>query len=169
MEKIKGQELSSISNSENHTVPNVFNESNTTPIQNNTSEDEPDETSFPAGDVLTPEIVLDSASGVDIPDDSKYKDKHFYRPVLQWWRPVQEKWDRVKDILAYTKHPNYGGVQLLSPRDIWERLHEAGLHYLTGINGAVFGIAGVENHDYPFAYRRLSSPKRLERQARPIV
>ncbi|VEN58702.1 unnamed protein product [Callosobruchus maculatus] len=67
--------------------------------------------------------------------------------------------DKLKDIKLYWSHPNrpnFGGVQFASPEQIWEKLHEKGHNFLTGINGAIFGLAGAANHDYPFPYRSLN-------------
>nr|CAH7718940.1 unnamed protein product [Callosobruchus chinensis] len=68
--------------------------------------------------------------------------------------------DKLKDIKLYWTHPNrpnFGGVQFASPEQIWEKLHEKGHNFLTGINGAIFGFAGAQNHDYPFPYRNLNT------------
>nr|CAI5837290.1 unnamed protein product [Callosobruchus analis] len=67
--------------------------------------------------------------------------------------------DKLKDIKLYWSHPNrpsFGGVQFASPEQIWEKLHEKGHNFLTGINGAIFGLTGAQNHDYPFPYRSLN-------------
>lgn len=47
-------------------------------------------------------------------------------------KPVREKLELIKDYLLHLNHPNYGGVQFLSPQQIWEKVHEAGSHFLTG-------------------------------------
>ncbi|CAH2008348.1 unnamed protein product [Acanthoscelides obtectus] len=93
---------------------------------------------------------------------SKWTLKPIVYDLLQKVSPsviMQGLHDKLKDIKLYwtqPNRPNFGGVQFASPEQIWDKLHEKGHHFLTGINGAIFGLAGAENHDYPFPYRSLN-------------
>ncbi|XP_018569943.1 uncharacterized protein LOC108909950 [Anoplophora glabripennis] len=109
----------------------------------------------------SPEAPIDGAAASNFPQGSKNVNRplavHLIQKFSTWTRPFYEKFSRIKDLLGHPDHPNYGGVP--NPQQIWEKLHEKGHNFLTGINGAVYGLAPVENHDYPFAYRGLTTHK----------
>ncbi|XP_044750095.1 uncharacterized protein LOC123310596 isoform X2 [Coccinella septempunctata] len=68
-------------------------------------------------------------------------------------RPVQQKWKEINDLLSYPFHPNYGGLILLHPQHIWNKLKEKGNFFLGGAHNSIFGTAHSPP-EYPFPYRR---------------
>ncbi|RZC32994.1 hypothetical protein BDFB_001339 [Asbolus verrucosus] len=93
--------------------------------------------------------LLEQKEEPDVNISTKF---HKFEPP-NWLRPIA---DKVSSIVALTKHPNFGGFQLLNPQNLWEKLHEKGGAYLTGSQGTTFGTSNSQV-DYPFAYRKTKN------------
>lgn len=96
--------------------------------------------------------LVNKTAGVDnFSTKFAYKNLSFFDPS----NLIKPLTDKITEILAVNKHPNYGGVQFLSPQYLWERLHEKGHPSLSGPHGAIFGVAHKPvQGDYPFPYRK---------------
>lgn len=72
--------------------------------------------------------------------------------LSKFFQPIRQQVSKISDFLTLAYHPNYGGVNFLSPSQLWEMLKEKKQSLFPNAHLAVFG--GREDvNDYPFAYR----------------
>lgn len=67
------------------------------------------------------------------PEISSISQKGNLVPIKQQFlQNFQKNIDKIKEILLHPNNPAYGGVQFLSPNNIWEKIHQTSHKVFTG-------------------------------------
>lgn len=68
-------------------------------------------------------------------------------------RPIQHKMEEIQDFLSIANHPNFGGINYLSPTYLMDMLKEKKQKLFPSAYSSIYGVNKHKQEDYPFAYR----------------
>lgn len=86
--------------------------------------------------------TLHEAANIN-PEISSVSQKGNLVPIKQQFlQNFQKNIDKIKEILLHPNNPAYGGVQFLSPNNIWEKIHQTSHKVFTG-KEEILNLTGI--------------------------